>query len=84
MTIKQIKKAVLSLYNKKRSRDGQSPTTELSRQVQSLIESIYANQSVDKQAQPSAIKPDKSVVAPEYDLLTEGYDPARLKNRKWK
>jgi len=32
-------------------------------------------------AQPTAPKPDKTVSVPEYDLLTEGYDPAKLKNR---
>jgi hypothetical protein len=30
---------------------------------------------------PPEIKPDKNVSAPELDLLTEGYDPAKLKRR---
>jgi hypothetical protein len=33
------------------------------------------------QVQPTAPKPDKNVAVPEYDLLTEGYDPAKLKKR---
>ena len=31
--------------------------------------------------QPAAAKPDKNVTVPKYDLLTEGYDPAKLKKR---
>jgi len=31
--------------------------------------------------QPIAPKPNKNVVVPKYDLLTEGYDPAKLKGR---
>jgi hypothetical protein len=31
--------------------------------------------------QPTAPKPDKNVAVPKYDLLTEGYDPAKLKKR---
>jgi hypothetical protein len=34
------------------------------------------------QVQSTAPKPDKNVVVPTYDLLTEGYDPAKLKIRK--
>jgi len=33
------------------------------------------------QVQPTAPKPDKNVAVPKYDLLTEGYDPAKLKKR---
>jgi hypothetical protein len=31
--------------------------------------------------QQTAPKPDKNVSVPKYDLLTEGYDPAKLKKR---
>jgi len=34
------------------------------------------------EVQPTAPKPDKNVVVPKYDLLTEGYDPAKLKQRE--
>ena len=33
------------------------------------------------QVRPTAPKPDKNVAVPKYDLLTEGYDPAKLKKR---
>jgi hypothetical protein len=32
-------------------------------------------------AQPSSPKPDKDVKVPEFDLLTEGYDPAKLEKK---
>ena len=36
---------------------------------------------VKVQVQPTVPKPDKNVAVPKYDLLTEGYDPAKLKKR---
>lgn len=38
-------------------------------------------QPAPEQSQPAGPKPDKNVAVPEYDLLTEGYDPAKLKKR---
>lgn len=35
--------------------------------------------SLPVEMQPAAVKPDKNVVVPDYDILTEGYDPAKLK-----
>jgi hypothetical protein len=32
--------------------------------------------------QLAALKPNKNVSVPKYDLLTEGYDPAKLKKRQ--
>jgi hypothetical protein len=32
-------------------------------------------------AQPTPPKPNKNVSVPKYDLLTEGYDPGKLKSR---
>jgi hypothetical protein len=32
-------------------------------------------------AQPTPPKPNKNVSVPKYDLLTEGYDPEKLKSR---
>jgi hypothetical protein len=31
--------------------------------------------------EPTSPKPDKNVSVPEYDVLTEGYDPAKLRKR---
>jgi hypothetical protein len=33
------------------------------------------------QTPASALKPNKNVVVPKYDLITEGYDPDKLKGR---
>ena len=40
-----------------------------------------APQSAKVPVQPAAPKPDKNVAVPKFDLLTEGYDPAKLKKR---
>ncbi len=57
---------------------GWQPKTSFKQLIEKMVEhdiSLLPNHTV-------MIKPDKNVVVPAYDYLTEGFDPAKLKNFK--
>lgn len=39
------------------------------------------SKSTIPEARPEEMRPDKNVVVPKFDILTEGYDPAKIKNK---
>jgi hypothetical protein len=55
------------------------PPNKSNQQPQQQPQNIQPPANV--RVEQTAPKPDKNVVVPKYDLLTEGYDPAKLKKR---